>query len=176
MIGSTPQPRSRRVLRALLAHGRLPNPQACTPKQTALDIYPHQHTSGAARSPPSADNRPPLELDFDLSLPHRRRHIPTRPSPIPHVISPSLSHPIKRVWYVNIRVHNTRLRRPDPCIFTRVLVALPLLACSSLPAFTRSSWAAANTFAVHHNKTCIHPTPQYIDAASRPHSSLAQYN
>lgn len=144
-IGSTPQPRSRRVRRALLAHSRLPNPQACTPKQTALDIYPHQHTSGAALLHPPPDNTAPLELDFDSSLQRRRPRTPRRLSPIPHVISPSLSHPTKRVWYVHIREHNTRLPPPDRCMPAPVLNALPLSTCARFPTFTRSSWAAADT-------------------------------
>ena len=84
VIGSTPQPRSRRVLRALLAHSRLPNPQACTPKQTALDICPHQHTSGAALP---ALRRQQTAIGAGLRL------VPsTSPAPSPHA---ALSHPTR---------------------------------------------------------------------------------
>jgi hypothetical protein len=139
VIGSTPQPRSRRVLRALLAHSRLPNPQACTPKQTALDIHFHQHTSGAALLHPPPDHTAPLELGFCLSLRRRRHCTPTRPSPIPHAISPSLLPVIKRVWYVYIREHNTRLGRPHRYRPIRVLRALPLPTCARCSAASRSS-------------------------------------
>lgn len=130
-IGSTPQPRSRRVLRALLAHSRLPNAQACTPKQTALDIQLHQHTFGAAL-PTSARQHSAigaglLLVNTTLPLPHTTASVP----PSPHVISPSLSHPIKRVWYVHIHEVNLKVCQSDWDLHRRVQGAPAPLACAS---------------------------------------------
>ena len=130
LIGSTPQPRSRRVLRALLAHSRLPNAQACTPKQTALDTKLHQHTFGAALLPlarhDSAIGAGPLLDNSSLLRPHTKASVPLLPS----VISPSLPHPIKRVWYVNIRENHFRLRPADSNLHCHVL-DVPALSASA---------------------------------------------